>query len=265
MNIQLQNNAYIPKRGVGGGPVSYLTHGSRALAGRGHAVSILCRRSDVDRLPWATVRQYDYGRIHGRQWLLEPLILARRLRRVVRQHAAGVELALVRNPFFAYAMATAMPGVPMIYITPGNAAREFAINYLLGPGVKTRAFHLLQRAQYRYIEATALRRSPHIVVFTQIWRRELMDSYGVHATKISVLPPGVTLDSPEVRRDDTVYDELGIPPEAPIVLCVCRLVRQKNLPFLVRAFAALRHRGAYLVVVGEGPEKASLARVVAEA
>jgi phosphatidylinositol alpha-1,6-mannosyltransferase len=57
---------------------------------------------------------------------------------------------------------------------------------------------------------------------------------------------------------------LGIPPDAPVVVCTARLVRRKGQDMLVRAWpGVLRHHpGARLLLVGDGPDRGRLARMV---
>ena len=63
----------------------------------------------------------------------------------------------------------------------------------------------------------------------------------------------------EVRR------RLGIAPEAPVVVCVARLVRRKGQDTLVRIWPELLERfpGAVLLLVGDGPDRRRLERMVA--
>lgn len=62
----------------------------------------------------------------------------------------------------------------------------------------------------------------------------------------------------EVRR------RLGISPDAPVVICVGRLVRRKGQDVLVRIWPEVLRRfpGGVLVLVGDGPERRRLARMV---
>ena len=69
--------------------------------------------------------------------------------------------------------------------------------------------------------------------------------------------PGV--GGAEVRR------RLAIADDAPVVICVARLVRRKGQDTLVRIWPDVRARfpGAVLLLVGDGPQRARLERMVA--
>jgi phosphatidylinositol alpha-1,6-mannosyltransferase len=64
---------------------------------------------------------------------------------------------------------------------------------------------------------------------------------------------------------DAVRRRWGIPLDAPVVVCVARLVRRKGQDTLVRIWPdVLRaHPGAVLLLVGDGPDRARLERMVA--
>lgn len=64
------------------------------------------------------------------------------------------------------------------------------------------------------------------------------------------------------RRDAALRASWGVGAQAPVVLCVGRLAPEKNLGTLLSAFEALRGVApdARLVLVGDGPERASLQR-----
>ncbi len=63
----------------------------------------------------------------------------------------------------------------------------------------------------------------------------------------------------EVRR------ALGIPEEAPVVVCTARLVRRKGQDTLLRAWPRLLQQrpGAVLLLVGDGPDRGRLERLAA--
>ncbi len=63
---------------------------------------------------------------------------------------------------------------------------------------------------------------------------------------------------------DRVRERLGIGPLTPVVVCVGRLVPRKGQDTLVRIWPEVRQRfpGAVLVLVGEGPDRARLERMV---
>jgi phosphatidylinositol alpha-1,6-mannosyltransferase len=65
---------------------------------------------------------------------------------------------------------------------------------------------------------------------------------------------------------DRVRQRLGIPADAPVVVCVARQVRRKGQDVLVRAWPEVlgRHPDARLLLVGDGPDRSRLQRLVEE-
>jgi phosphatidyl-myo-inositol dimannoside synthase len=95
------------------------------------------------------------------------------------------------------------------------------------------------------------------------------DQLGPHlaAAQVVRVPPGVDLDrfTPAVDGG-ALRASWGVPPAAPVVGCVSRLVPRKGQDVLVEVWPRLRarHPDAWLVLVGEGPGQRRLARDVAE-
>lgn len=92
-------------------------------------------------------------------------------------------------------------------------------------------------------------------VVTRIWR--------LPAAKVRYLPNGIDCNRFAVAPDLALAAALGIPADAPVIGTVSALRAEKNLLRLVRAFAAMKSTEARLVIVGDGPERASLAEAAA--
>ncbi len=69
------------------------------------------------------------------------------------------------------------------------------------------------------------------------------------------------------RRDEALRASWGAGPDTPVLLCVGRLAREKNLPLLVRAYAQARlvQPDLKLVLVGDGPLRAELQALAPDA
>ncbi|MEI7031165.1 glycosyltransferase [Streptomyces pratensis] len=85
------------------------------------------------------------------------------------------------------------------------------------------------------------------------------------AARWSVIHNGIDLDRfrPGGRADRTAARASlpgleGIAPDAPLVVCVGRLTRQKGQDVLLRAWSRMRVAGARLVLVGDGPDRGAL-------
>jgi len=89
--------------------------------------------------------------------------------------------------------------------------------------------------------------------------REVLLDYGV-TTPIHVLPTGLPADR-FVPGDGKRFRALaGLPVDRPLLLYVGRVAHEKNIAFLLHAYARIRARvpQSMLVVAGEGPARAAL-------
>lgn len=86
--------------------------------------------------------------------------------------------------------------------------------------------------------------------------------------RLQVVARGVdaTLFDPELRSHE-LRANWGARPETPVLLCVGRLAKEKNLPLLVRAYAQakLMRPDVRLVLVGDGPIRGDLQASVPDA
>lgn len=86
--------------------------------------------------------------------------------------------------------------------------------------------------------------------------------------RLIVVPRGVDTDRFHPDRRSPVRRQLwGVDDQTPVALYVGRLAPEKNLPLLVRAYAAMRACNPRwrLVVVGDGPQRDGLARACPDA
>jgi glycosyltransferase involved in cell wall biosynthesis len=93
---------------------------------------------------------------------------------------------------------------------------------------------------------------------------DLAASTGISRQKVTVIyNPVVTPEIAALMRAPVAQSLF--PPSAPVILGVGRLVDEKNFALLIRAFAELRsRRRARLVLLGEGPQRVELEKLVAE-
>ena len=99
---------------------------------------------------------------------------------------------------------------------------------------------------------------------TMVPTRELQQAMLANGYRnVRVVARGVdtALFSP-ARRSDALRRSWGAVGDQPVAIYVGRLAPEKNLPVVLEAFAAMRHRNpaARLVLVGDGPERAALVR-----
>jgi glycosyltransferase involved in cell wall biosynthesis len=87
---------------------------------------------------------------------------------------------------------------------------------------------------------------------------------GARPAALTVVPYGVDAGAfrPDPQAAADVRAELGLPPDAPLVLAIGRLVYKKGLSYLIDAFPAVlaRHPRAVLVIAGYGDLRGELER-----
>ncbi|MGC4081743.1 MAG: glycosyltransferase family 4 protein [Vicinamibacterales bacterium] len=100
-------------------------------------------------------------------------------------------------------------------------------------------------------------------------RQRLIDEYGLPSTRFVTVHNGVDVSvfTPHAERRTSFREKLGILPNAFVFGFVGRLVRIKGVDLAVRAFAQAQKQVGkpfHLVIVGDGPERADLERLVRE-
>lgn len=105
-----------------------------------------------------------------------------------------------------------------------------------------------------------------VSLFTAQRLRELLESAGERVPPMAVLRARVDLDRfhPKAGRE-TGRERLAIAPDAPMILCLGRMVARKGLDRLVAALPDVDARvpGVTLVLAGTGPEEKALRRAAA--
>jgi glycosyltransferase involved in cell wall biosynthesis len=94
----------------------------------------------------------------------------------------------------------------------------------------------------RWLSRRSARKARAIITISEFSRRELIDRFGVPASQIHVIPPGV---KPSARAD--------APRSAPRVLFVGSIFNRRHVPDLIRAFGAIarHHPDASLDIIGD--------------
>lgn len=105
-----------------------------------------------------------------------------------------------------------------------------------------------------------------IVPTNKIYTYVSNDSFDRHINK-SVIPTGIDFSElkaeGEISREETLK-ELGIPNDAKVLMFLGRISAEKNLDELIECFTEYRktHENVYLLTVGDGPYKETLAKKV---
>jgi glycosyltransferase involved in cell wall biosynthesis len=115
---------------------------------------------------------------------------------------------------------------------------------------------------YRWAEPLAMRLNHKVFAPSEEIAHHLRATIPSAAEKVDVVPLGVGEEVPVVRSRDEVRAELGLGPDARLLVTVSRLHPQKALHVMLGALAKLPS-GVHLVVVGEGPLEAELKETAA--
>lgn len=112
----------------------------------------------------------------------------------------------------------------------------------------------------RVIERAVYRRARALVVLSEAFREVLVADYGVARERIHVVPPGIELDRFSPGDPGEAREQLGVARDAYLAVTARRLVPRMGLDVLVESWRAVaaERPNALLLVVGDGPERATL-------
>jgi glycosyltransferase involved in cell wall biosynthesis len=108
-----------------------------------------------------------------------------------------------------------------------------------------------------------------LIAVSQRVRLMAIESEGVQPEKVQVILNGVEVkeaEKPRVLVRQKVRQELGLPPECPLLLTVGRLTEQKGHGDLIKAIPSVlsKHPGAIFAFAGEGPLQDELAALAGQ-
>lgn len=253
------SDVYFPR--VNGVSTSIATF-RRELERRGVAVPLLCP-GYASRPAGGIERPAEERlvRIHGFRVPFDPedrWVPARRFR-AAGNRLPAFDLIHIQTPFAAHRAGVDLArrrGVPVVE-TYHTYFEHYFEHYL--PYLPARVCRRIARR----LTCKAARELDHMVVPSTAMRGALA-AYGV-ATPMSVLPTGIRIDAlgdPAVADGAAFRLRHGIAAERPVLVHIGRIGHEKNLRFLLQAFARVVRAlpEAMLVIAGEGPAKAELER-----
>lgn len=176
---------------------------------------------------------------------MSPLGLLR-ARRALRSWRTEADLIHAHGLKAAWSAVGGSPRRPLV-LTVHNVVLDEAAGRAAG----------LQRRLERRVLASADR----VIALTTSMAESLEEVVAPERLRV-VLPAS---REPEVRRSrDEVRSSLGVPRDAPLVVCAARLHPQKDLPTLLSAWQLVAHKcpDAVLCIVGEGPEHDRLSSMI---
>ncbi|MDP2810295.1 MAG: glycosyltransferase family 4 protein [Rhodocyclaceae bacterium] len=140
-------------------------------------------------------------------------------------------------------------GVHATWLELRNKARGGLAHFLAGRSPWHRYVLETEAAMFRHPSLSA------VICNSRMVKDDIARRFGVAPEKLHVIPNGVDLDAfhPGLREEhrERVHAELGIPPDAPVILFVGSGFERKGVHVLLRAFAAMENKAAHLVVVGK--------------
>jgi glycosyltransferase involved in cell wall biosynthesis len=111
---------------------------------------------------------------------------------------------------------------------------------------------------FRFVERLLARRADRVIAITAALARFQIERVGLPPDKVEVIHYGLD-DVPQAWGPNPSDP---VPADARVLLCVCRLERQKGVDVAIRALSDVD--GAHLVVLGEGPERPELEQLARE-
>jgi glycosyltransferase involved in cell wall biosynthesis len=271
MNILWQTEHY-PDARKGGGSVTNTRHITQELRRLGQGAAILARgdsgeaagRDGVDASPVVRLTPPVPPR---RLWPVWPFLEPRALLKSLGRLSAPFETFVCHDASYGLAFKHLHPTRPVVFRIAGAARIHHACVPRPQPesggalGARNRLLKRLVAFQEDQLDRRAWHRADALVVQSAFMKQDVSRLYGIAPERIRVIPSGV--DHERLGRLEptaTMLAALGDPGRENRVIAFCgRLVRMKNVSYLLRAFAAmrLRHR-CLLVIAGDGEERARL-------
>ena len=234
---------------VSGGIQTYLFERARHFHKRGHRVTVICPGGLHTPSPLPPEIPVLRIRIHT-SWLFLPLMfrLPGILRRGGYTHVLYAQWQAALSELFVPRARKRHRALCLVH------GRE-TLRSIFGP-----LHGFMCRLAFRRVDVGI----PNSHAVLELTRRAGRPRAPLHLVHPAVDPHLFRPAPPEAVA--TVRRALGIPDEGPLVLGVGRMVRRKNMEGVLRAFATVRPEfpDAWLVLVGDGPERAKLEMLAAE-
>ncbi|HER34223.1 MAG: glycosyltransferase [Halothiobacillaceae bacterium] len=237
----------------------------RELLELGHRVTLVCPGYPEDQPGTGTIDLGDDGvvRVASRRAPLDPedrlMHWGDLMRRLSSLTATDIDLVHVHTPFIAHYAGRRFArrlGVPVVE-TYHTFFEEYADKYVpwLPSGWLRRIARAWSRAQCNGVDR---------LIVPSVPMKAALVTYGVR-TRMTVIPTGLPLAEPASTADAAEFRAANaIPADAPLLLYVGRVAREKNIDVLVEMLPAVleSHPDTVLLIAGEGPARVALAERV---
>ncbi len=138
---------------------------------------------------------------------------------------------------------------------PSHSARPAFAMKLTNPVVRPEDRGALRQFYRHQLYSRVMDRYDKVLVLSETERAILRDAYPRLADRIDAVP------NPYVSEAMLGLPGAEQPVRPPVLLCAARLMPQKRIDILLRAFALVQHPGTRLTILGDGPQRATLERL----
>jgi glycogen synthase len=258
MRIAILTNEYPPYvYGGAGVHVEYLTRELAALDNARHSVDVLCFGDQHEHsgtlhvrgvMPPVPLPAQDARHAKLFATMLQDLVMSGTLADidVVHCHTWYTHLAGCIGKY--------LHGVPLVLTTHSLEPHRPWKSEQLGTAYQVST----------WIERTAYENANGVVAVSSAMKSDVHHLYGVPLEKIRVIHNGIDLAQYRPTPNHATLLEYGIDPDAPYVLFVGRVTRQKGIIHLVNAIRYI-HEGAQVVLCAGAPDTPEIGREMAEA
>ncbi len=151
----------------------------------------------------------------------------------------------------AAVLASRLCGVPVV-----------ATQHFIQPGYERHAAPV--RTIYRLLHRVMNNHVSHFIAVSEDARMRMIQREQVPPERITTVPNGISPNLSRLRPAADVKAGLGVPDGAPLVMCVSRLEREKDVATLVRAMARVQDTipPVRCVIAGDGSQRRELEHLV---
>ena len=236
-----------------GGAGVYTSKLIHALHNRGHNITLICHEAEDSVKKVAKVFEIPRPFTHFRlgMWRLSALIQIKHYRKYLKSlNLSEQSIVFASAQPMTWPYHTLYPNRALIYIPHSLVAPVELKSYEYGDKLQ----RVIAVATYEYLEKKCLKHAKTTIRFTETACLALRNYYGRSIAKnFSVLPMPIEVGPPNERNRQN---------QAIRLLSVGRLIKTKNLQFLLDLLSKKVDLDWHLDIVGTGDEKESLERFV---
>lgn len=250
-----------------GGIETFLFNAAKILLKLKHEPTIYCSQHKKELQKAELFQNIEIIR-HPRPYLpfpatvFNPVYYVKKLQDYLKDDAKDADMIWSWHPYYCYASSRMFKSKkPVIYLQAFPFPR-FLRNNFAHSGFAKQAYINCVIPQAYLIEKKAIEICDKISVVSYSEQKEISLFYGVSPDKFTVIPPGVDLErfKPGIRNE-ALLSQLGLNSDAKIILTAGRLTPQKNIEMLIRAFSLIDKKNMYLIIIGDGWQRAYLEKL----